>query len=412
MIKKIENIFIHTTHKIAIFPILVVTLFCVLSGCSNDSDEVDPALAFLKIYDDARFNASYIPLDVIQTEDEGYLILSGTRIESSDFVGVYVMKADKDGNFISDIQFPGTVVHPVGKWMYLNDTYYFFCMNASSLGVQLYGVTQNGNVLDPIDINTTYPMHASLDGNQFLLLSYSNNSKSTILSLLNSDGAMQMSKSFTIGTGEGIEEPIINHFTRTGKQYPFTCGKSGDGSYYFNGFYNYTFSLVFTDFVSDDPTGVVQGQQEKGGFSALYPLTGNIFAASRFNFGDNFTLPKTAINTTGISSGVDLGGNSSLEWIPDAHVGIERLSLATQDVVFYGSTTKNSQIMLSLYDTNDGTWKGTDYLGYLSPYFFVSMKPTVDKGLAVLGLTSVAGRFNRICLFKLSEKDLSEMIQQ
>ena len=98
--------------------------------------------------------------------------------------------------------------------------------------------------------------------------------------------------------------------------------------------------------------------------------------------------------------------------MPDAHVGIERLSLTSHDMIFYGSTTKNSQIMLSLYDTNNGTWKGTDYLGYLSPYSFVNMEPTADKGLAVLGLTSVAGRFNRICLFKLSEKDLSEMIQQ
>jgi hypothetical protein len=98
--------------------------------------------------------------------------------------------------------------------------------------------------------------------------------------------------------------------------------------------------------------------------------------------------------------------------VPDAHVAIERLNLVKQDVVLYGSTTKNSQIMLSMYDTNDGTWKGTDYLGYLSPYTLVSMEPTFDKGLAVLGITSVAGRFNRICLFKLSEKNLSEMIQQ
>ncbi len=412
MIKLKENIIRLTLRKIAIIPVFVMLLLVFFSACDNESSEVEPSLAFLKIYDDARFNASYIPLDVIQTEDEGYLILSGTRIQSSDFIGVYVMKVDKAGNFVADIQFPETVIHPVGKWIFMNDTYYFFCMNASSLGVQLYGVTQNGNLLDPIDINTTYPMHATLDGNQFLLLSYSNNSKSTILSVLNSDGNMQMSKSFSIGAGEGIEEPIINHFTRTGKQYPFSCGRSGDGSYYFNGFYNYTFSLVFTDLISDDPTGVVQGQQEKGGFSAVFPLTGNLFAASRFNFGDNFTLPKTAINTNAISSGVDLGGNPSLEWVPDAHVAIERLNLVKQDVVLYGSTTKNSQIMLSMYDTNDGTWKGTDYLGYLSPYTLVSMEPTFDKGLAVLGITSVAGRFNRICLFKLSEKNLSEMIQQ
>ena len=52
--------------------------------------------------------------------------------------------------------------------------------------------------------------------------------------------------------------------------------------YFFNGFFNYTFSLVFTDITSDDPIGVVQGQQDDGGFSAVTPLSGNKFAILTF----------------------------------------------------------------------------------------------------------------------------------
>lgn len=383
-----------------------VWLFLVLiSGC-NDPNDTEPSVNFLKIYDDTRFNASYIPIDIVQTIDEGYLILSGTRLESSDFIGVYVLKVDKDGNFVNHITFPETVVHPVANWLLLGDTYYFFAMNSTNLSVELYGVSQGGNLLDPLTVNMTYPLHASVDENNFLLLSYDNNSKSSVLSVVTPEGNIQNSRSFTIGPGDDIEEPIIDHFTRTGKQFPFLTGRSGDGSYYFNGFYNYTFSLVFSDLNSDDPTGVVQGQREEGGFSALLPLASSIYSASRFNFGDNYSLPTTSINSTGISSITDLGGNPSLEWVPNANVDIERLTIGNIDVIIYASTTKNSQIMLSVYAANDGTWLGTDYLGFSTPYRLISLAPTFENGLAILGATAVAGRFERICMFKLSEENL------
>ena len=162
--------------RIAWLSIMVIMLAC---GEPNDTD---PSVNFLKIYDDARFNASYIPIDIIQTEDEGFLILSGTRLESSDFIGVYILKVDKDGNFVHDIFFPETVVHPLADWLPVDDTYYFFAMDVTSLAVQLYGVSQGGNLLDPIGVNTTYPLHASVDGSNFILLSYDNESKSSILS--------------------------------------------------------------------------------------------------------------------------------------------------------------------------------------------------------------------------------------
>ncbi len=376
-----------------------------LTGC-NEPNDTEPSVNFLKIYDDVRFNASYIPIDIIQTNDEGYLILSGTRLESSDFIGVYVVKIDKDGNFVNHITFPETVVHPVANWLLLGDNYYFFAMNATNLSVELYGVSQGGNLLDPVTVNLTYPLHASVDGNNFLLLSFDNNNKSSVLSVVSADGSIQNSRGFTIGPGDDIEEPIIDHFTRTGRQYPFLTGRSGDGFYYFNGFYNYTFSLVYTDLNADDPNGVVQGQREEGGFSALLPLSSNTYSASRFNFGDNYTLPMTTISSTGISSITDLGGNPSLEWIPDAGVDIERSTIGNIEVIVFASTTKNSQIMLSIYAANDGTWLGTDYLGYSTPYRLISMSPTFDNGLALLGATAVAGRFERICMFKLSEENL------
>jgi len=205
-LKNIKDIFLNGSIRLMFFTLFVLLVF----ACSEPND-TEPSVNFLKIYDDSRFNASYIPIDIIQTNDKGFLILSGTRLESSDFVGVYIVKVDKEGNFVNDIIFPETVVHPVADWLQLNDTYYFFAMNATSLGVQLYGVSEGGNLLDPIDINFTYPLHASVVDNNFILLSFDNNDKSTILSIVSPNGDIHSSRGFTIGPGDDIEEPIIDH---------------------------------------------------------------------------------------------------------------------------------------------------------------------------------------------------------
>lgn len=399
------NIFLN-----GLFRLVFITQFVLLVFACSEPNDTEPSVNFLKIYDDPRFNASYIPIDIIQTNDEGFLILSGTRLESSDFIGVYIVKVDNEGNFVNDIIFPETVVHPVADWLQLDDTYYFFAMNATSLGVQLYGISEGGNLLDPIDINVTYPLHAAVEDNNFILLSYDNNNKSSILSIVSPNGDIQSSRGFTIGAGDDIEEPIIDHFTRTGRQFPFLTGRSVNGLYYFNGFYNYTFSLVFTDLNSDDPSGVVQGQREDGGLSAILPLRSDIYAASRFNFGDNYTLPNTTISSSGISSVIDLGGNPSLEWVPDAHVAIEQLVIGNIEAIVFASTTKNSQIMLSIYASNDGTWLGTEYLGFSTPYQLINLTKTAENGIAILGATAVAGRFTRICMFKLSEENLARIM--
>jgi len=182
-------------------------------------------------------------------------------------------------------------------------------------------------------------------------------------------------------------------------------GKASGGLYFFNGFYNYTFSLVFTNF-GDDPVGVVQGQQDDGGFSAVTPLNGNKFAASRFNFGTNFLLPNKELSTSGITSSTDLGGYSLPELVPNANVRILRAAVDGKNVLIYGSDTKSKQIGLLFYDESTGDFISSRYLGFSNPFEVASLEQTSDEGLAVCGTTYLAGRFPRICIFKLSKDQL------
>lgn len=397
-------------RQIIFFLTFIVAGTCHTS-CSEKSDPNYDQENFTSIFDNSQFSASYYPIDVKQTPDGGYLVLGERRLLESNFRGVYLMKADKYGKFVTAVEVDEQYVNAVGDLMVSGSQYYFFCMDGFSLETQLVSVDpiSASPTITPVN-GLTYPAAASLDGNNFLLLSYEHGDKRTVVSQINTTGSVSNSVAFDIGAGDDVEEPIINHFIRTGKRFPFQVGKLSNGLYFFNGFENYTFSLVFTNL--DEITGVVQGQQDDGGFSAVLPLTGNKFAAARFNFGDNYFLPNVTLSTNSPSIGVDLGGNTLPELISNAPVKIKRLTIKTKNVLVYASDTKSKQIGLFFYDETSGEFLSSRYLGFSNPFEIAGVIETTDKGLMVCGTTYLAGRFPRICLIKLSEEELAAQVKK
>ena len=387
--------------------LLPFVILALLASCSNESDPVADKSNFTKIYDNNKFSASFYPIDMKQTPDGGYLILGGTRLEDSDFSGVYIMKVDEFGTFVTDKEIESEFVNPVGL-LESNSKYYFFAMTPVGLQTNLFEVSESAEVGSPVAVGGSYPSAAAQDGTNFILLSYDNGNKESVVSVMTPAGQVSKSQGFSIGAGDAVEEPIINHFLRTGRQLPFQVGKNTSGQYFFNGFYNYTISLVFTDLAGDEPQGVIQGQQDDGGLSQVLSLNGDQYATSRFNFGDNYFLPKASLNSNGVTSSTDLGGNSLPELTPNAPVKIIKAIIAGKDQLIYASNTKSGQIALYSYDQTSGEFIGSHYLGFSNPFELASLIVTADGGLAVCGTTYVAGRFPRICLFKLSAEEFSK----
>ena len=385
---------------------IAFTLLIIVS-CTEESNPDFDTQTFTSIFDNNKFDASYFPIDIKETPDGGYLILGGRKLTDTSFTGIYLLKADEFGNFVKEIEVEETSVNPIADLLEYQTKYYFFCMDPLTQVAQIASVDANleAVTITPVQGGLTYPAAAAFVENNFVMLGYNNGDKQTVISILNPDGGVLESQGYTIGTGEDVEEPIINHYIRTGKQFPFEVGKTPGGLYFFNGFYNYTFSLVFTNF-GDEPVGVVQGQQDDGGFSAVTPLTGNKFASSRFNFGDNFLLPNKELSTSGITSSTDLGGYSLPELVPNAKVRILRATVDGKNVLIYGSDTKSKQIGLLFYDESTGDFISSRYLGFSNPFEVASLEQTSDEGLAVCGTTYLAGRFPRICIFKLSKDQL------
>ena len=390
---------------------LIAFSIILFIGCANDSDPAADKASFTRIYDNNKYNASFFPIDIKQTPDGGYLILGGRRIDDSSFSGIYIMKVDEFGGFVSEQEVDETFVNPIAPLLENGGNYYFFCMTSVGLQPQLFQLDAEGTLSEPISVGGSYPAAAAVDGNNFVLLSYDNLNKKTVVSVITPTGSISQAKGFSIGAGDAVEEPIISHFLRTGKQIPFLVGKTASGQYYFNGFYNYTLSLAFTNLSADEPQGVIQGQQDDGGLSQVVPLDGGKFALARFNFGDNYFLPNASLNTSGVSSSIDLGGNPFPELIANAPVKILRLTINSKKVVLYGSDTKSKQIALFGYDESTGEFIGSKYLGFSNPFEIASIVSTADGGLAICGTTFVAGRFPRICLFKLSKEAVAESFQ-
>lgn len=397
-----------TMLKKSLYILAAATASLFFSRCTEPvANPAETAKKFMTIFDDSNFDASYVPLDMEQTPDGGYLVLSARRCDDNDYSCIHLLKADKNGEFVSELTIGDSLVNAVGELTLANGKYYFACMRQSS-AVIIASIDPDLNALTAVDVPLTYPAAVAFDDNAYIMLSYNSEALESVISRVTLTGNVLESKGYSIGVDEGIEEPIIEHFFFNGRKYPFAVGKVNNGLYYFNGFYDYTFSLAFTNINADDPLGVVAGQHENGGFSALAHLNGSTFATARFHFGENFLLPRRNLSMTGNSTGSDVDDYPLPELVPNAKIKILRTTVNEKNVIIYGSDTKAKQIGLYFYDEASGTLIGSHYLGFSNPYEFATVIPTTDGGLAVCGTTYLAGRFPRICIFKLSKEEVDK----
>ena len=401
----------HSLPVVSAFYVLL--LLVMLAGCAEESDPEFERENFTSIFDHSEFSAAFYPIDFKQTADGGYLVLAERNLPESQFSGIYILKADDRGNFIRELTIEDQYVNAVGELMFVNGAYYFVCMDASNLQALLMKVDGDASAVEITSLSgMTYPAAAARDDTGLLLLSYNHVDRTSVISGHSLAGEISKgSKQFSIGAGDDVAEPIMNHFIRTGKRFPFRVGKVSEGLYFYNGFENYTFSLVFTDLKEEEPLGVVHGQHDDGGFSAVTPLGNNHFAAARFNFGENYFLPRIALETNGPTVGALLGGHALPELVPDAPVRILRATIGASNVLVFAGDTKSKQIGLFFYDESSGEFISSRYLGFSNPFEIAALIQTEDGGLGVCGTTYLAGRFPRICLFKISRDEVRRQVE-
>lgn len=370
-------------------------------ACSQE-EEFIPDASFIKIYNDEFFETSYIPMDIVQAGDDGYFILSAYNSWNT-----YVLRLDKEGEYVWDYQLEENLVNPIKGLYYKDSAFYFLCMDDLSLATNLMKATDESQSaqIEQTFSNIIYPLHSSAADDGFLLVSYNRESYSTRLTKLGLDFNVQWDEEYSVE--QDVEESIISHLTRIGDRLPFFSGQAGN-KYYFNGYYNYSMSMLFVNNNDGSQTGVINGFRDKSAISSAKYLDGNSYALSRFDFGENFILPKIDLNSNSVGISSELEGNIHPEMVANAFVCSEVINVNGKEVTLYATSTKAGQILLYAYDPLSGSLIGTHHLGRLNPYEAIDFVSTEDGGVAVLGNTYVNGRFSRITLIKLSEKELLE----
>ena len=397
--------------KLIIQLLFLLPALVTLVSCSEESSETTEAENFVRIYDNNTFSVSYFPVEVVQTTDGGYIVLATRFAPELSMGGVYLLKTDKAGNFVKDLPLEDNLVNPLPGLSLSNGVYQFICMDETSQA-KIISFDQNLDEVSLTDIGLTYPSASAFVDNEFLILSYDQIEKKTVFSRVAPSGNIVATRSFTISDNDSMEDEIIKHFLRTGTRFPFQVGKLPSGGYFFNGFYDYTFSLVFTNLSDDDDAdGVVQGQQDHGGFSALTPVAGGKFAASYFHYSENYIIPNATLSTSSASSVADLTGFDMREFVPEAKIQIISATVDGRAVLIYATNTQSKQIGMFFYDGSSGEFLGSKYIGFTNPYEFGRVVPTSDGGLIIAGNTYIAGRFSRITLIKLSDEEAASIIR-
>ncbi len=394
--------------KTLIYSLLVLTLF---NACKEE-DSFAPDESFLRILDDRDFNASYDPIGVSETQDGSALILTAVEIPDFSFSGSNVLLVDSIGEVVSSIDLVTDLVAPVGDFIQIGNTHYYASMNRQSLQVHLIPVSEEGTLGSPIPVNggLRYPLALSKTStNQLLLLSYDPEDRLSVISIINTDGSVAQSAGYSIGTANDVEPIIFNHFTNPFSTLPFFVGEAANGTYYFNGFFNFTLSLVFTNF-GEDPTGVLQGQQTLSGARSILHLTGQTFTMMGYQFDENYLMPQVDLPVNSIESSVDFFRGQIPEIRPNAPAKSILMPQGdgTNRVVTV-SETENRQTILYIHD-DQGALLGIKLLGSLNPFTFDDIILTKDEGLLILGTTFLSSRFERIYLSKIPAKEIELLV--
>ncbi len=392
------------------FYIFLVLLFGIIS-CDTEKSEVELTNNFVKIYNNEDFKINYRPLDIKQTKDGGFIILG---VEGSN--NTYISRITDVGEFLSDTVISSPYTNPLSELIEINDAYHFFSMDDVTLGLHLLKVSLSDSSQTPEVVKSfpeiIYPLHASQtpDGG-FIIQSYNRDHKTTVLTKLSAGFSIAWQEEYEVL--EDVEEKIIAKFAGTGERtMPYFTGTTDDaGTYFFNGYFNFNFSMVFVNASNGEMIGVLNGLREETGISAAAHLGDADYALARYSFNDNFIAPKGEITPQDAKFSGEIEDNKLSEVEAHAVVKIKRLVINGKDVVVYGTHTKSKQIVLYLYDEADGVLLGIKYFGDVSPYEFGSFNITNDGGLVVLGRTFVAGRFPRMVVFKISQDDLNSLAE-
>lgn len=385
--------------------IVLLGLSFLMPACKKD---VKPEESYIKIYDDQNGNKHFHPLSITTSADgEGFLVLS-----AYDGWKIHLMKVDKAGEFQWNYELPDNYVNAVPNLIQQNGQNYLICMDAVGLSTYVLQIDENNHSTTEIAhfTNILYPTYAYNSGQTVYFQNYDRSSYKTGIHRLSADlSTVEQSGSVNILTD--VEDKIINHVTYIGKRIPFFVSSTPEQDYIvMNGFYNYSFSLIF---LHPDLSfaGVYNGAGFDGGLSAISPSGNNRFSLARFSFDNLYYNAGASLTPTTIDIATSIPAQGHSELDAAKPVVIKDITVNGTLCKAFISSTRSNQVLLSLYERAAGTLIGKLYLGKNIPYTICDFIQTEDEGLNILVQVKIMGSFDRIALMKIPKERLTALVE-
>ncbi len=438
---------------IRIFAIIVV--YICLFSCTHPESSV-PEESFFKIYDRSDTSA-YIPYDIKQTPDGGYLILA--LLENNP----YLLRIDNDGNFLQEYRDPNLEKYtaPLSGLLEIDAKYCFFATLKSladenndyfkNFYLDIVKVGENTTTSQSITFTSDFyenifdwrtyirhyrerlvnPYHASvtIDGNIILLASIGLLDDSFLIKLNKNFKSIDDEKDFLSGIN------CITEYPSWDRRFHIT-GLSENGS---ENFYQ-THSAILSDekkYIQNCTEGNLcfalnidcldKGICMNYPFLCLkvdesecnvYPDAGCLKIHGAY-LNDNdivcFSMNAKILKEQADKNYTLKMGKYYLhpELVETKPVFVEVINVNDQKAIFFAGTAKNDKIIIYAYIHNipgdEYNFSDLSYLGDSRLYEAVDLIKTSDGGIAVLGRTYLISRLSRICLFKIPKSKLIKM---
>jgi hypothetical protein len=390
---------------------LALAAILSVSACDIKDSNADPSASFSALYDHPDMNLSFYPVDMVQTSDDGYLVLSVyTDTALSTFPLIRLMKTDKNGAMVGEELVDPAYCSAVPSLMQHGAAWQFVCMDAVNQNAKLMEVNEDlSGITEVAELSGKYPLYLYNDSqDDFLVLTFDRIARTSVLTKYSSAGGQLWQTSFNIN--EDYKNQVETHLKKAGKQFPFFITPAGEPDithYLVNCFYNYTMTLLFVHAGNGSMTGQLNTYQDDAAISSAVFLDGTRFSLSRYYMGDNYIFPSVELDMNSTQGAETFNDLQLPELTTDAAVRSLVTTLHNREVIVLASQTKSNRLVLYCYNKEDGRLLTTRYLSSTNPVRIASLITTRDNGLALLAQSYVAGRFPRIAIYKVSAEELS-----
>jgi len=378
-----------------------LTIVCIflLISCSERPESFRPDEKFVSIFVNPSEGVNYEPLDIIQTEDNGYLILAESALDA-----VFVMKVSGLGQLVWSETMPATYKNPVADLVFNEGKYYFIASTQADQTAALIEVDDFNQTIMPTQrtyVGYRNPLaFGRLNPENFLMLNY-NDTTGPVLSKIQSGFGQEWARRYD---SSAIDITAIDEI-RNDEAVNFFVGglNNGEGAY-FHSLRANGYALTFTDDQGIE-TGKVSGTSEDRVVS--YTYLGNQSGAINYLVNGNsfFQLAFPLQSTDSISLN-QIGGERLVDKTENDNAQIINAEvLATANIInLYG--TVDGRIKWTNYAIGSGSIQQIDYVGGNDPLEIKKAIGTRDGGIVILSKITIAGSRERIAVQKIPREEV------